>query len=49
MADEEIKGDVEGEEEEQDQQNNEDDQFPNTDAKLREQVRSTFQIFDKEN
>ena len=50
MVDEENKDPaLDGDDDDQDGQNNEDDQYPNTDAKLRDQVRSTFQIFDKEN
>ena len=46
---EEDKDHMEGEEDDQDPEKNEDDQYPNTDAKLRESVRTTFQMFDKEN
>ena len=48
MADEENKDVLEGEEEEQDPEKNEDDQYPNTDSKMRENVRQTFQTMDKE-
>ena len=46
---EEEKDIVDGEEEEQDPEKNEDDLYPNTDAKMRDDARNHFQTMDKEN
>ena len=46
---EEDKDHMEGEEDDQDPEKNEDDQYPNTTTAMREQARSNFQTFDKEN